>query len=170
MSRWRPAAVPSTALITRAGLACLRAELDALWRLRRPEVVAALAAAAAEGDRSENAEYHYRKKQLAEIDRRVRYLSKRLDTLRVVDGVAADPDAIFFGASIELEHCASGEVCTYRIVGPDEADARHGDISIDSPLARALLKRRVDDEVRVELPNGPAHFVVLAIRYPVDVP
>ncbi|MDP1698032.1 MAG: transcription elongation factor GreB [Xanthomonadaceae bacterium] len=166
MSRWRPATAAATALITRAGLARLRAELDELWRVRRPEVVNALAAAAAEGDRSENAEYSYRKKQLGEIDRRIRYLSKRLDALRIAEGVPADPGAIFFGACIELEDCNSSERCVYRIVGPDETDASHGDISIDSPLARALLKRRVDDEVHVALPNGPAHFVVVAIRYP----
>lgn len=170
MSRWRPATAAATALITRTGLARLRVELDDLWRLRRPEVVSALAAAAAEGDRSENAEYSYRKKQLGEIDRRVRYLRKRLQNLRIVEGLPADPGAIYFGARVELEDCDSGEARSYRIVGPDEADAGHGDISIDSPLARALLKRRVDDEVRVELPDGPAHFVVVAIGYLADAP
>ena len=111
MSRWRPATAAATALITRAGLVRLRAELDELWRVRRPEVVSALAAAAAEGDRSENAEYSYRKKQLGEIDRRLRYLGKRLDILRVVEGVPADPGAIFFGACVEIEDCNSGERC-----------------------------------------------------------
>lgn len=166
MARWRPATTATTALITRTGLLRLRAELDALWRLRRPEVVAALAAAAAEGDRSENAEYSYRKKQLGEIDRRIRYLSKRLENLRVAEGVPADPGAIFFGACVTLEDSNSGGVCAYRIVGPDEADAAHGDLSIDSPLARALLKHRVNDEVTLDLPNGPMQFVVMAIRYP----
>jgi len=165
MSRWRPPAVTATALVTRAGLERLRAELDTLWRQRRPEVVAALAAAAAEGDRSENAEYSYRKKQLGEIDRRVRYLGKRLDELRVVAGTPADPGAIFFGACFEVEDTDTGAVFSYRIVGPDETDAGRGDISIDSPLARAVLKRRVTDEVNVELPTGPACFVVVAIRY-----
>ncbi len=170
MSRWRPATAAATALITRAGLARLRAELDELWRVRRPEVVSALAAAAAEGDRSENAEYSYRKKQLGEIDRRVRYLGKRLDTLRVVEGVPADPGAIFFGACFALEDADSGALSRYRIVGPDEADASQGDISIDSPLARSVLKRRVNDEVTMESPTGAAHFVVVAIRYPTDAP
>src|SRR3546814_748809 len=170
MSRWRPATAAATALITRAGQARLRVELDELWRVRRPEVVTALAAAAAEGDRSENAEYSYRKKQLGEIDRRVRYLRKRLHSLRIVEGVPADPGAIFFGACVELEDRDSGEARSYRIVGPDEADASVGDISIDSPLARALLKRRVDDAVQVELPDGLAHFVVVAIGYPVETP
>ena len=165
MSRWRPPAEKSTALITASGHARLKAELDELWRVRRPEVVKALAAAAAEGDRSENAEYTYRKKQLGEIDRRVRYLSKRLEALRVVDTVPSDPDAVFFGATVELENTESGDLHTYRIVGPDETDAATGWISIDSPLARALLKKRVDDEFEVELPGGRHGFVVVGVAY-----
>ena len=165
MSRWRPPPEKSTALITRAGHERLKAELDDLWRVQRPEVVRALAAAAAEGDRSENAEYTYRKKQLGGIDRRVRYLSKRLPALRVVDEAPSDPGAVFFGAAIELERVDTGERVRYRIVGPDETDAGLGHISIDSPLARALLKRRVDDELAVELPGGPARFAVVDIRY-----
>src|SRR5690606_34362246 len=136
-----------------------------LWRIRRPEVVKALAAAAAEGDRSENAEYTYRKKQLGEIDRRVRYLSKRLEALRVVDTVPADPDAVFFGARVEVEDVATGAVSHYRIVGPDETDARQGWISIDSPLARAMLKKRVDDEFEAQLPAGVAGFVIIDVTY-----
>jgi len=165
MSRWRPPAEKSTALITAAGHARLKAELEQLWRVRRPEVVRALAAAAAEGDRSENAEYTYRKKQLGEIDRRVRYLSKRLEALRVVDTAPSDPQAVFFGAVVELENVDSGEVVTYRIVGPDETDAATGWISIDSPLARALLKKRVDDEFAVELPAGLQQFAILSVHY-----
>ena len=166
MSRWRPPAEKSTALITPQGHARLKTELDELWRQRRPEVVKALAAAAAEGDRSENAEYTYRKKQLGEIDRRVRYLSKRLQELRVVDAAPSDPAAIYFGAVVEVEDTASGEGATYRIVGPDETDAARGWISIDSPLARALLKKRVDDELEVELPGGPRRFAVVSVAYP----
>ena len=165
MSRWRPPGEKSTALITREGHDRLKAELDDLWRVRRPEVVKALAAAAAEGDRSENAEYTYRKKQLGEIDRRVRYLSKRLEALRVVDTAPSDPEAVFFGATIELENLANGEVSRYRIVGPDETDATRGWISIDSPLARALLKKRIDDEFEVELPSGRTGFVILEVGY-----
>jgi transcription elongation factor GreB len=165
MSRWRPPAEKSTALITREGHARLKAELDELWRIRRPEVVKALAAAAAEGDRSENAEYTYRKKQLGEIDRRVRYLSKRLEVLKVVDATPGDPGAVYFGATIEIEDIASGEANRYRIVGPDETDARLGCISIDSPLARALLKKRVDDEVEVLLPGGPRRFAIVEVSY-----
>lgn len=166
MTRWRPPSERSTALITRAGHDRLKAELDELWRVRRPEVVKALAAAAAEGDRSENAEYTYRKKQLAEIDRRVRYLSKRLPALKVVDAAPADREAVFFGAWIELENLDSGERARYRIVGPDETDARAGWISIDSPLARAALKKRVDDEVEAALPGGRCRFVLLDVCYP----
>ncbi len=165
MSRWRPPAEKSTALITSSGHARLKAELEELWRVRRPDVVRALAAAAAEGDRSENAEYTYRKKQLGEIDRRVRYLSKRLEALRVVDGEPSDPQAVFFGAWVELENVDSGEASRYRIVGPDETDAGAGWISIDSPLARAVLKKRVDDEFEVELPGGRHTFAVVSVAY-----
>ena len=165
MSRWRPPGEKSTALITREGHERLKAELDELWRVRRPEVVVALTAAAAEGDRSENAEYHYRKKQLGEIDRRVRYLSNRLEALRVVDTAPADLEAVFFGATVELENVASGETSRYRIVGPDETDAARGWISIDSPMARALLKKRIDDEFAVELPGGLTQFVLVDVGY-----
>ncbi|MCK9539174.1 transcription elongation factor GreB [Dokdonella sp.] len=164
MGRWRAPGVASTALITPQGHARLRQELDELWRVRRPEVVQALAAAAAEGDRSENAEYTYRKKQLGEIDRRVRYLGRRLRQLEVIDGVPDDPGAIRFGAWFTLED-AQGQTHDYRIVGPDETDAARGWISVDSPVARAALRRRVDDEFEVEAPRGHASFVVVAIRY-----
>lgn len=165
MGRWRPPAESSTALITREGHERLKAELDELWRVRRPEVVKALAAAAAEGDRSENAEYTYRKKQLGEIDRRVRYLSKRVPALRVVDTAPSDPEAVFFGAVVEVEDVESGESNRYRIVGPDETDAKQGWISIDSPLARAMLKKRVDDEFDAQLPGGPQRFAIVDVSY-----
>lgn len=165
MSRWRPPAPGSTPIITRPGFEALRTELNQLWRDKRPEVVRALAAAAAEGDRSENAEYTYRKKQLGEIDRRVRYLSKRLESLKVVEAPPADAGAIYFGAWIELERLDTGETLGYRIVGPDETDANRGWISIDSPLARAALKKRVDDELEAPLPAGTVRFAVLRIRY-----
>jgi transcription elongation factor GreB len=165
MSRWRPPAEASTALITRDGHDRLKAELDMLWREKRPEVVRALAAAAAEGDRSENAEYTYRKKQLGEIDRRVRYLSKRLPVLRVVDAPPSDRHAVFFGAEVTLENTGSGELARYRIVGPDETDAQRGWISIDAPLARAMLKKRIDDEFDAVLPTGIAHFAIVGVAY-----
>ncbi len=165
MTRWRPPSPSSTAIITREGFEKLKSELDQLWSVRRPEVVKALAAAAAEGDRSENAEYTYRKKQLGEIDRRVRYLSKRIPLLKVAEGAPADRDAIFFGARIELENVATGDVARYRIVGPDETDARLGWISVDSPLARAALKKRLDDEFAAELPGGAAQFAIIGVDY-----
>ena len=168
MGRWRPPAAGSTALITREGHDRLKAELDDLWRVQRPEVVRALAAAAAEGDRSENAEYTYRKKQLGGIDRRVRYLSKRLEALKVVDAAPADRDAVFFGAEVELENVANGELLRYRIVGPDETDAQRGWISIDAPLARAMLKKRADDEFEAQLPGGTVRYAIVEVRYPGD--
>lgn len=165
MGRWRAATAASTALITREGYERLRAEFDQLWRHERPAVVAALSAAAAEGDRSENAEYQYRKKQLAGIDRRVRYLGKRLEQLRVVEEPPSDPQAVYFGAWIEVERLDTGELSRYRIVGPDETDAARGYISIDSPLARAALRRRLDDEFVVELPAGPARLAIVDLTY-----
>ncbi|GAB1595898.1 transcription elongation factor GreB [Lysobacter claricitrinus] len=166
MGRWRPPAEHSTALITRDGFERMKAELDDLWRVQRPEIVRALSAAAAEGDRSENAEYIYRKKQLGELDRRVRYLSKRVPSLRVIEAPPSDRDAVFFGATIELEDAETGDPLRYRIVGPDEAEPSKGDISIDSPVARGLLKKRVDDEIEVQLPSGPRRVVIVDIAYP----
>ena len=165
MGRWRPPQGQGTALVTPQGHARLKAELDELWRVQRPEVVRALAAAAAEGDRSENAEYTYRKKQLAGIDRRVRYLGKRLQVLKVVDTVPSDPEAVYFGATVELERVDDGTLARYRIVGPDETDAKLGHISIDSPLARAMLKKRVDDEFEAELPGGVARYAIVSVTY-----
>lgn len=165
MSRWRPPSPSSTAIITREGFERLKSELDHLWHTVRPEVVKALAAAAAEGDRSENAEYIYRKKQLGEIDRRARYLSKRIPSLKVVETAPSQRDAVFFGATMELENVETGDIVRYRIVGPDETDARQGWISVDSPLARAVLKKRVDDEFEAELPGGKTRFAILAVDY-----
>ncbi|HTM95603.1 MAG TPA: transcription elongation factor GreB [Croceibacterium sp.] len=170
MSRWRAPLPSSTAIITREGFERLKAEVDYLWHTLRPQVVKALAAAAAEGDRSENAEYTYRKKQLGEIDRRCRYLSKHIPALKVAEGVPADPAQVFFGAQIEVENLTTGETATYRIVGPDETDAPKGWISIDSPLARAALKKRVDDEFVCELPGGMTGFAILAVDYPATAP
>lgn len=164
MSRWRPAQPASTALITADGQRKLKAELDDLWRVRRPEVVRALAAAAAEGDRSENAEYTYRKKQLGEIDRRVRYLTRRLKELRVATQMPTDKTAVFFGAWFAIED-DDGKMQRLRIVGPDETDPGLGWISVDSPLARAVLKKRVDDEFEVELPGGRQRYAVIAVSY-----
>jgi len=127
--------------------------------------VKALSEAAAEGDRSENAEYIYRKKQLGEIDRRVRYLGKRLESLKVAEDKPSDPSAIYFGALFELENAGTGELVRYRIVGPDEIDPGLGHISIDSPLARAMLKKRIDDEFEALLPGGAQRFVIVDVSY-----
>jgi len=168
MSRWRPPTPASTAVITREGFERLRAELNELWRERRPEVVKALAAAAAEGDRSENAEYTYRKKQLGEIDRRVRYLSKRLEVLKVVETAPTNRNAVYFGAHVELESVDTGDIARYRVVGPDETDAARGFISIDSPLARAMLGKKLDDEFEAALPGGTRRFAIVSVEYEID--
>lgn len=149
--------------ITPQGYQKLRDEHQALWQRRR-EVVAALSAAAAEGDRSENAEYIYRKKELREVDRRLRYLGRRLDELKAVDQLPDDRGRVFFGAWVEVED-EEGEVATYRIVGADETDAATGWISLRSPMAKALLGKRLDDEVRVRLPGGAKLLVIVDIRY-----
>ena len=164
MSRWRPPQAASTAIITGEGHRRLKSELDHLWRELRPQVVKALSAAAAEGDRSENAEYIYRKKQLSEIDRRVRYLTQRLESVRVVDEKPSDVAAIFFGCWFDVED-DDGAVHRFRIVGPDETDAQRGWISVDSPIARAAMKKRVDDEFDAELPGGRRHFVIVRVSY-----
>ncbi|MCB1784663.1 MAG: transcription elongation factor GreB [Gammaproteobacteria bacterium] len=149
--------------ITREGWETLNQEQDALWKRRR-KVVTHLAAAAAEGDRSENAEYIYRKKQLREIDRRIRYLQKRLPELQVVHAFPENAERVFFGAWITLRDSGGQEV-TYRIVGADESDHRRNWISIDSPMARALLRHALDETVLVHTPSGAAEWEIQAIRY-----
>ncbi|MCB1868470.1 MAG: transcription elongation factor GreB [Gammaproteobacteria bacterium] len=163
MGRYRPPQPAKSPYITEAGYLQLEQEAQELW-LRRRDVVRALSEAAAEGDRSENAEYIYRKKQLRELDYRIRYLQKRLPDLKVVKEHPVDPDLVFFGAWITLED-QLGDETTYRIVGADEFDPKRGWISVDSPVARALLKRRLDEEVAVETPQGRREFVITAIRY-----
>lgn len=153
----------SSPYITAAGYAALQAEDKSLWE-KRVGVVKALAAAAAEGDRSENAEYIYRKKELAGIDRRIRYLQKRMPKLQVVREYAKR-DAVFFGAWVTLEQ-DDGTKVEYRIVGPDETDAASEYISMDSPLARALLKRRIDDEIKLEIGGETTAYFLTGIRYP----
>jgi transcription elongation factor GreB len=150
--------------ITPEGAQRLREELDHLWRVERPRVTQAVADAAALGDRSENAEYIYGKKRLREIDRRVHYLQRRLADLTVVDRAPDDPSRVFFGAWVRLEDDA-GAVSEYRIVGSDEIDPAKGWISIDSPLARALLKKSTNEEVTVRLPKGEVSLTVLAVQY-----
>jgi transcription elongation factor GreB len=141
----------------------MQAEDRALW-LRRRDVTKALAAAAAEGDRSENAEYIYRKKELREIDRRIRYLQKRMPDLKIVELAPPNPEQVFFGAWVTLEN-DSGEETTYRIVGADEFDPEKGWVSVDAPMAQALLKKFVDDEIQVRTPSGISSYTIAAVRY-----
>ena len=150
--------------ITPAGEARLRAELDALWRHERPQVTAAVAAAAAQGDRSENAEYIYGKRRLREIYRRVRFLRLRLDGMTVVDRAPADRNRVYFGARIRLEDEQGGQR-THRIVGPDEFDMGADYISMDAPLGRALLGRRLGEQIALELARGTEHYTIVAIDY-----
>jgi len=164
MSRYRPPRTAGTALITPEGEARLRAELHELWHVRRPQVTRSVSEAAAQGDRSENAEYTYGKKMLREIDSRVRFLSKRLENLKVVDQPPSDANKVYFGAWVTLEDEA-GEQQRYRIVGPDELDLKQGLISIDSPLARALLGKLLDAEIRVQTPTGEKCWYLVAIEY-----
>jgi transcription elongation factor GreB len=164
MGRWRAPNKPSSPYITAEGARRLKEELRVLWRETRPEVVKALSAAAAEGDRSENAEYTYRKKQLGGIDRRIRYLSKRLDVVRIVDRTPTETDRVRFGAWVELRDEEGRKQCL-RIVGADETDASLGWISVDSPLARALLGRAPGETVSARLPNGEAEYDVLSVCF-----
>lgn len=165
MGRWRPPVEQGSPYITAAGYAALEAELEQIWKRRR-DVVKHLAAAAAEGDRSENAEYIYRKKELAQIDRRIRYLQRRMPKLTVVTDGPTDTARIFFGASAELED-EDGKRVRYRIVGPDEIDAGRGWISIDSPMAKALMKRAIDDEVTVRAGDRERLYVIIDVTYSV---
>ncbi|MDX1635793.1 MAG: transcription elongation factor GreB [Marinobacter sp.] len=150
--------------ITPEGERALKDELNYLWKQKRPEVTQAVREAAALGDRSENAEYIYGKKQLREIDRRVRFLTKRLDELTVVDRLPDDQSRVYFGAWVTVEDEA-GKRSTYRLVGPDEFDLSRGLLSVDAPLARALLGKRQDDEVEVRTPEGRQEMVLVDIRY-----
>lgn len=154
----------SSKLLTREGQIRLQQELDQLWREERPEVTKKVTWAASLGDRSENADYQYNKKRLREIDRRVRYLRKSLETAQVVDYHPQQEGRVFFGAWVEIEN-DQGETLRLRIVGYDEIFGRKDYISIDSPMARALLKAQVDDEVTVHAPNGKAVWYVNKISY-----
>jgi transcription elongation factor GreB len=165
MSRYRPPRSAGTPLITPEGEARLRAELHELWHVRRPQVTQSVSEAAAQGDRSENAEYTYGKKMLREIDSRVRFLSKRLESLKVVNSRPSDADKVYFGAWVTLED-EDGKESRYRIVGPDELELKLNLISIDSPLARALIGKALDAEVRVATPTGEKTWYVIAIDYP----
>jgi transcription elongation factor GreB len=156
---------PQRDYITLQGFERLQVELKHLLRVERPKVVQEVADAAAQGDRSENAEYIYGKKRLREIDRRVRWLQKRLEVLTVVDPAQQSGDKVFFGATLVLEEDGRDQELTLKIVGSDETDTERGHISWRSPIGRALLGRKVDDEVKVTTPAGPRMFVILEVDY-----
>ncbi len=163
MGRWREPEKPGSPYITTNGYDNLQQELKNL-KVKRAHVTEALATAAAEGDRSENAEYIYRKKELAGIDRRIRYLIKRLPKLKIISKIPDDPESIYFGAWVELIDDENNTRC-YRIVGPDETDFDKGWISMDSPVARALQKKTVNDEVIVDAPHGKISYLISSVRY-----
>jgi transcription elongation factor GreB len=171
VSRYRPPTPPGSKYITPEGAKRLRDELHQLWHEERPRVTAAVAEAAAQGDRSENAEYTYGKKRLHEIDRRVRFLRKRLEGMTIVDhrtdSGRRDPTRVYFGAWVQIESDRDKQRTSrwYRLVGPDEFDMAEDYISMDSPLGRSLLGKRLDDEVRVALPGGTTLFTVVAVSY-----
>ena len=177
MSRYRPPIKPGSQYITPEGAQRLRAELDRLWLEERPRVTLAVSEAAAQGDRSENAEYTYGKKRLHEIDRRVRFLRKRLEGMIIVDTAVAassgdlrkDPSRVYFGAWVQLEY-ANRELRWYRLVGPDEFDMAPDYISMDSPLGRSLLGKRQGDEITVLLPSGSEIVNIVSVHYGVRPP
>ena len=168
MSRYRPPTPAGSKYITPQGAKRLRDELHELWHDERPRVTAAVSAAAAQGDRSENAEYTYGKKRLHEIDRRVRFLRKRLEGMVIVDIEAErghrDRERVYFGAWVELL-LEDGSSRWYRVVGPDEFDMASDYVSMDSPLGKSLLGKRLDDEISVTLPTGEQRFTVVAVSY-----
>jgi transcription elongation factor GreB len=162
--RTRPDESGTPSYITPEGYRRLEEEAARLWNVERPKLAQAVAVAAAEGDRSENAEYIYGKKKLAEVDRRLQWLGKRLDVLTIVDRRPDDEGRVFFGAWVTLED-DEGEQVTFRIVGPDETDADRGWISVASPVAKTLLKREEGDEVTVQRPRGPKRYQIIQVRY-----
>ena len=164
MSRYRPPMPPKSAYITKEGAQKLTAELKYLWKEKRPQVTETVREAAAQGDRSENAEYIYGKKQLREIDRRVRYLEKRLEASTVVDRLPDDRSRIYFGAWVTLEDDEENTKF-FRIVGPDELDHNASYISIDSPMAKALLKKQEGDEIELKLASKVVIYWVESIEY-----
>ena len=164
MGRYRKPLPRGSKYITPEGEQALKKELHQLWKVERPVVTQAVSDAAKQGDRSENGDYIYGKRRLAEIDRRVRFLNKRLDELQVVDRPPEDPHKIYFGAWVTLEN-ETGEGHHFRIVGPDEFDVKSGKLSMDSPMAKALMGKQVDDEVAVATPQGEQIYEVLEVHY-----
>ena len=164
MGRWRPPRIKSSPYITTEGMESLRAEIRQLWKIERPQVTETVYQAALNGDRSENGDYIYGKKRLREIDSRVRYLTKRIEELTVVEYLPQQEGKVFFGAWIELEN-DDGKKATYRIVGADELAPSKGYISVDSPMAKALIGKSEDDEIIVSTPEGAQEWYINTIRY-----
>jgi transcription elongation factor GreB len=165
MGRYRPPRRRGSKYITPEGEAVLRSELHQLWKVERPQVTSVVHEAAKNGDRSENGDYIYGKRRLREIDSRVRFLNKRLDELEVVDRPPADQGKVRFGAWVTLED-EDGAEKRWRIVGPDEFDLGEAKLSMDSPMARAMLGKRLDDEVVVHSPSGEQVYYITGISYP----
>jgi transcription elongation factor GreB len=163
-TRTRPDESKKPSYITREGYRRLEEEAHRLWTVERPKLTKAVAEAAAEGDRSENAEYIYGKRKLFEIDRRLQFLGKRLEVLTIVDRKPDQAGRVYFGAFVTLED-ENGQRTTYQIVGPDETDTQGGCVSCEAPMGRALLGREVGDEVNVPRPKGNAVFTVEAISF-----
>lgn len=164
MSRWRPPSPRGSTYITAEGYKTLKDELTQLWKIERPQVTQVVHEAAKNGDRSENGDYIYGKRRLREIDSRVRFLTKRLEALTVVDRLPDDHSKIFFGAWVTLED-EEGNEKTYRIVGPDEFNITQQKLSMDSPLAKALLGKRLDDEIVLRKPDGEEVLYITRIEY-----
>ncbi len=164
MGRWRPPTKQGSSYITPEGFQSLKDELNQLWKIERPKVTQAVSDAAKNGDRSENGDYIYGKKRLREIDRRVRYLSKRIEQLTVVDQLPTNQSKIYFGAWVELEDTESN-LFRYRIVGPDEFNIRENKLSMDSPLAKKMLGKSIDDEIEVTVDGNTTQYYIVDIRY-----
>ncbi|MEH6559097.1 MAG: transcription elongation factor GreB [Oceanicoccus sp.] len=164
MGRYRPPHKPGSCYITPDGEKALRDEVYQLWKIERPEVTAVVHEAAKNGDRSENGDYIYGKRRLREIDSRVRFLTKRLDSVEIVDRTPANQDTIYFGAWVTVED-DTGTTHSYRIVGPDEFDLASNKLSMDSPLAKALLGKRVKDEILFKTPEGERELYISKVWY-----
>jgi transcription elongation factor GreB len=168
MSRYRPPQRRGSRYITPEGMQTLRAELHQLWKIERPQVTAVVHEAAKNGDRSENGDYIYGKRRLREIDSRVRFLTKRIDELEVVEALPGERDKIFFGAWVTVED-EDGKEQSYRIVGPDEFDLSANKLSMDAPLARALLGKRLGDDIIFQSPAGERELYIAAVSYAAPV-
>lgn len=167
--RSRPDESGKPGYITAEGYRRLEEEAERLWTVERPKLVKSVAAAAAEGDRSENAEYIYGKRKMAEIDRRLAFLGKRLEVLKIVDAPPERDGRVYFGAWVTLED-EDGQTVRYQIVGSDEIDPDKKRISMDSPLAQALLRKNVGDEVTVQRPKGEMSYVIVEVSYGSEAP